>query len=130
MKINWLSETLFTYKEAMELLEHSHKKRLEMEDKNKWDAYVNNFTFQTFLIDTYGYMLDEVKKEIDINDINRKNYYPKVKEFLDWEIFLDRSDKLMKDILKDEFLNPEGKDNIWEIVEDWWKMLFKLLYDY
>ena len=127
MKINWLSETLFTYKEAMELLEHSHKKRLEMEDKNKWDAYVNNFTFQTFLIDTYGYMLDEVKKEIDID---KKSYYPKVKEFLDWEIFLDRSDKLMKDILKDEFLNPEGKDNIWEIVEDWWKMLFKLLYDY
>lgn len=130
MKINWLSETLLTYKEAMELLKHSHKKRLEMEDKNKWDAYVNNFTFQTFLIDTYGYMLDEVKKEIGINDINRKNYYPKIKEFLDWEIFLDRSDKLMKDILKDEFLNPEGKDNIWEIVEDWWKMLFKLLYDY
>ena len=130
MKINWLGETLFTYKEAMELLKHSHKKRLEMEDKNKWDAYVNNFTFQTFLNDTYGYMLDEVKKEIDINDINRKSYYPKVKEFLDWEIFLDRSDKLMKDILKDEFLNPEGKDNIWEIVEDWWGMLFKLLYDY
>lgn len=127
MKINWLSETLFTYKEAMELLKHSHKKRLEMEDKNKWDAYVNNFTFQTFLYDTYGYMFDEVKKEIDIS---KKNYYPKVKEFLDWEIFLDRSDKLMKDILKDEFLNPEGKDNIWEIVEDWWKMLFKLLYDY
>lgn len=127
MKINWLSETLFTYKEAMKLLEHSHKKRLEMEDKNKWDAYVNNFTFQTFLYDTYGYMFDEVKKEIDIN---KKNYYPKVKEFLDWEIFLDRSDKLMKDILKDEFLNPEGKDNIWEIVEDWWEMLFKLLYDY
>lgn len=127
MKINWLSETLFTYKEAMELLEYSHKKRLEMEDKNKWDAYVNNFTFQTFLYDTYGYMFDEVKKEIDIS---KKNYYPKVKEFLDWEIFLDRSDKLMKDILKDEFLNPEGKDNIWEIVEDWWKMLFKLLYDY
>lgn len=98
MKINWLSETLFTYKEAMELLEHSHKKRLEMEDKNKWDAYVNNFTFQTFLIDTYGYMLDEVKKEIDIS---KKNYYPKVKEFLDWEIFLDRSDKLMEGILKD-----------------------------
>lgn len=130
MKINWLSETLFTYKEAMELLKHSHKKRLEMEDKNKWDAYVNNFMFQTFLYDTYGYMFDEVKKEIDINDINRKSYYPKVKEFLDWEIFLDRSDKLMKDILKDEFLNPEGKDNIWEIVEDWWGMLFKLLYDY
>lgn len=130
MKINWLGETLFTYKEAMELLKYSHKKRLEMEDKNKWDAYVNNFTFQTFLNDTYGYMLDEVKKEIDINDINRKSYYPKVKEFLDWEIFLDRSDKLMKDILKDEFLNPEGKDNIWEIVEDWWGMLFKLLYDY
>lgn len=127
MKINWLSETLFTYKEAMELLKHSHKKRLEMEDKNKWDAYVNNFTFQTFLYDTYGYMFDEVKKEIDIS---KKNYYPKVKEFLDWEIFLDRSDKLMKDILKDEFLNPEGKDNIWEIVEDWWKMLFKILYDY
>lgn len=127
MKINWLSETLFTYKEAMELLKHSHKKRLEMEDKNKWDTYVNNFTFQTFLYDTYGYMFDEVKKEIDIN---KKNYYPKVKEFLDWEIFLDRSDKLMKDILKDEFLNPKGKDNIWEIVEDWWKMLFKLLYDY
>lgn len=127
MKINWLSETLFTYKEVMELLEHSHKKRLEMEDKNKWDAYVNNFTFQTFLYDTYGYMFDEVKKEIDIS---KKNYYPKVKEFLDWEIFLDRSNKLMKDILKDEFLNPEGKDNIWEIVEDWWKMLFKLLYDY
>lgn len=127
MKINWLSETLFTYKEAMELLKHSHKKRLEMEDKNKWDAYVNNFTFQTFLYDTYGYMFDEVKKEIDIS---KKNYYPKVKEFLDWEIFLDRSNKLMKDILKDEFLNPEGKDNIWEIVEDWWKTLFKLLYDY
>jgi len=123
MKINWLSETLLTYEEAMELLEHSHKKRLEMEDKNKWDAYVNDFTFYTFLNDTYGYMLDEVKKEIDIN---KKSYYPKVKELLDWEIFLNKSDKLMEDILRDK---PEGKDNIWEIVEDWWKMLFKLLYD-
>lgn len=123
MKINWLSETLLTYEEAIELLKHSHKKRLEMEDKNKWDAYVNDFTFYTFLNDTYGYMLDEVKKEIDIN---KKSYYPKVKELLDWEIFLNKSDKLMEDILRDK---SEGKDNIWEIVEDWWKMLFKLLYD-
>ena len=54
MKINWLDESPLTYDEAMELLNHSHEKRLEMEDKNKWDACVNDFTLWTFLNDTYG----------------------------------------------------------------------------
>lgn len=124
MKINWLNETPLTYEEAIELLNHSHKKRLEMEDENKWDAYVNDFTFWTFLNDTYGYMLDEVKKEI--GDIYYRYFsYPKIKEVIDWEIILDRSDKLAKDVLK-----QEEKENIWEIVEDWWKTLFKTLYFY
>ena len=65
MKINWLDESLLTYEEAVELLNHSHEKRLEMEDENKWDAYVNDFTFWIFLNDTYSYMLDEVKEEVD-----------------------------------------------------------------
>jgi hypothetical protein len=123
MKINWLDESSLTYEEAIELLNHSHEKRLEMEDENKWDAYVNDFTFWTFLNDTYGYMLDEIKEEVD--DFYLKYFYPKIREIIDWEIILDRSDKLAKDVLK-----QEEKENIWEIVEDWWKTLFKTLYFY
>lgn len=123
MKINWLDETPLTYDEAMELLSHSHKKRLEMEEKNKWDAFVNDFTFWTFLHDTYCYMLDEVKEGID--DFYLKYFYPKIREIIDWEIILNRSDKLAKDVLK-----QEEKENIWEIVEDRWTQIFKLLYLY
>jgi hypothetical protein len=125
MKINWLDESPLTYEEAMELLSHSHEKRLEMEDKNKWDAYVNDFTFWTFLNDTYGYMLDEVKEEVE--DIYYRYFsYPKIKEVIDWEVFLNRQGStLAKDVLK-----QEGKENIWEIVEDWWEVIFKILYFY
>lgn len=125
MKINWLDESLLTYKEAVELLSHSHEKRLEMEDKNKWDAYVNDFTFWTFLHDTYCYMLDEVKEEV--GDIYYRYFsYLKIKEVIDWEIFLDRQGStLAKDVLK-----QEKKENIWEIVEDWWEVIFKILYFY
>lgn len=121
MKINWLDESPLTYEEAMELLSHSHEKRLEMEDKNKWDAYVNDITFWGFLRDTYGYMLYDVKKEVDI-DLNY--FYPKIKELNDWSVFLNNQDyRLAKDVLK-----QEKKENIWEIVEDWWKVIFKILY--
>ena len=123
MKINWLDESSLTYEEAMELLSHSHEKRLEMEEKNKWDAYVNDFTFWTFLNDTYGYMLDEVKEEVD--DFYLKYFYPKIGEIIDWEVILNRTDKVAKDVLK-----QEGKENIWEIVEDWWEVIFKMLYFY
>lgn len=125
MRINWLDESLLTYEEAMELLSHSHEKRLEMEDKNKWDAYVNDFTFWTFLHDTYCYMLDEVKEEV--GDIYYRYFsYLKIKEVIDWEIFLDRQgNTFAKDVLK-----QEGKENIWEIVEDWWEVIFKILYFY
>lgn len=121
MKINWLDESALTYEEAIELLSHSHEKRLEMEDKNKWDAHVNNFTFWTFLHDTYGYMLDEVEKEIDIN---LNFFYPKIREINEWSIFVNNhDDRLAKDVLK-----QEEKENIWEIVEDWWEVIFKILY--
>ena len=125
MKINWLNESPLTYEEAMELLSHSHEKRLEMEDKNKWDAYVNDFTFWMFVNDTYCYMLDEVKKEV--GDIYYRYFsYLKIKEVIDWEVFLNRQGStLAKDVLK-----QEEKENIWEIVEDWWEVIFKILYFY
>ena len=71
--------------------------------------------------DTYGYMLDEIKEEVD--DFYLKYSYPKVREIIDWEIILNRSDELAKDILK-----QEEKENIWEIIEDWWITLFIALY--
>ncbi len=122
MKINWLDESPLTYEEAKELLSHSHEKRLEMEEKNKWDAYVNDFTFWIFLHDTYCYMRDEIKKEIDID---LYYFYPKVKDFIDLESILcfqdiDRSAK--------NILIETHKENIWEIVEEWWTHLFKILY--
>ena len=122
MKINWLDESPLTYEEAKELLSHSHEKRLEMEEKNKWDAYVNDFTFWIFLHDTYCYMRDEIKKEIDID---LYYFYPKVKDFIDLESILcfqdiDRSAK--------NILIETHKENIWEIVEEWWTRLFKILY--
>lgn len=125
MKINWLNESPLTYEEAMELLSHSHEKRLEMEDKNKWDAYVNDFTFWMFVNDTYCYMLDEVKKEV--GDIYYRYFsYLKIKEVIDWEVFLNRQGStLAKDVLK-----QEEKENIWEIVENWWEVIFKILYFY
>ena len=87
MKINWLDESSLTYEEAVELLNHSHEKRLEMEDENKWDAYVNYFTFWTFLNDTYGYMLDEVKEEVD--DFYLKYFFKK--DLLKNKNFLNKS---------------------------------------
>ena len=44
-------------------------------------------------------------------------------KIIDWEIILNRSDELAKDILK-----QEEKENIWEIIEDWWITLFIALY--
>jgi len=123
MRINWLDESPLTYEEAMELLSHSHEKRLEMEEKNKWDAYVNDFTFWTFLHDTYGYMLDEVEKEVDIN---LNFFYPKIREINEWSIFVNTHD----DRLAKTVLIQEEKENIWEIVEDWWEVIFKILYFY
>lgn len=122
MKINWLDESPLTNEEAMELLSHSHEKRLEMEEKNKWDAYVNNFTFWTFLYDTYCYMRDEIKKEIDID---LYYFYPKVKDFIDLEsiLYFQDIDRSAKNILIETH-----KENIWEIVEEWWVHLFKILY--
>jgi hypothetical protein len=121
MKINWLDESPLTYEEAMELLSHSHEKRLEMEDKNKWDAYVNDFTFWTFLHDTYNYMRNEIKKEIDID---LYYFYPKIKDFIDLETILLDSEKFR---LTKEVLQLEKKENVWEIVEDWWELTFKIL---
>jgi len=69
-------------------------------------------------------MIDEVKKEIN-NFYSKYYYYPKIKDLIDWERLLNRSDQLAKDILK-----QEGKENIWEIVENWWTQIFKLLYLY
>lgn len=121
MKINWLDESSLTYEEAMELLSHSHEKRLEMEEKNKWDAYVNDFTFLTFVYDTYYYMLEEVKKEVNIDEFY---YYPKIRDLNDWGTILENFDKrFAKDILK-----QEGKENVWEIVEYYWTVVFKILY--
>lgn len=122
MKINWLDESPLSYEEAMELLSHSHEKRLEMEDKNKWDAYVNDYTFWTFLHDTYCYMRDEIKNEIDID---LYYFYPKVKDFIDLEsiLYFQDIDRSAKNILIETH-----KKNIWEIVEDWWTHLFKILY--
>ena len=122
MKINWLNETPLTYEEAMELLSHSHEKRLEMEDKNKWDAYVNDFTFWTFLHDTYCYMREEIEAEYNLKEFH---YFPmKLRDFIDLETILLDSEKyrLTKDVLR-----LEQKQNVWEIVEDWWELTFKIL---
>ena len=122
MKINWLNETPLTYEEAMELLSHSHEKRLEMEDKNKWDAYVNDFTFWTFLHDTYCYMGEEIEAEYNLKEFH---YFPmKLRDFIDLETILLDSEKyrLTKDVLR-----LEQKQNVWEIVEDWWELTFKIL---
>lgn len=122
MKINWLDETPLTYEEAIELLSHSHEKRLEMEDKNKWDAYVNDFTFWTFLNDTYCYMREEIEAEYNLKEFH---YFPmKLRDFIDLQtIFLD-SEKFR---LTKEVLQLEQKQNVWEIVEDWWELTFKML---
>ena len=122
MRINWLNETPLTYEEAMELLSHSHEKRLEMEDKNKWDTYVNDFTFWTFLHDTYCYMRKEIEAEYNINEFH---YFPmKLRDFMDLETILLDSEKIR---LTKEVLQLEKKENVWEIVEDWWELIFKML---
>ena len=122
MKINWLDESPLTYEEAMELLSHSHEKRLEMEDKNKWDAYVNDFTFWTFLHDTYCYMREEIETEYNLRHFH---YFPmKLRDFISLETILLDSEKFR---LTKEVLQLEKKENIWEIVEDWWDLTFKIL---
>lgn len=122
MKINWLDESPLTYEEARELLSHSYEKRLEMEDKNKWDAYVNDFTFWTFLYDSYGYMREEIEAEYNINEFH---YFPmKLRDFMDLETILLDSEKFR---LTKEVLQLEKKENVWEIVEDWWNLTFKIL---
>ena len=122
MKINWLDESSLTYEEAMELLSHSHKKRLEMEDKNKWDAYVNDFTFWTFLHDTYNYMREEIETEYNLKEFH---YFPmKLRDFISLETILLDSEKFR---LTKEVLQLEKKENVWEIVEDWWNLTFKIL---
>ena len=122
MKINWLDESPLTYEEAMELLSHSHEKRLEMEDKNKWDTYVNDFTFWTFLHDTYCYMREEIETKYNLKEFH---YFPmKLRDFISLETILLDSEKFR---LTKEVLQLEKKENVWEIVEDWWNLTFKIL---
>lgn len=122
MRINWLDESSLTYEEAMELLNRSHNKRLEMEEKNKWDAYVNDFTFWTFLNDTYGYMQEEIEKEQNLDYFFLCYYFPmKLREFMFLETFLSNEKfKTAKQVLQ-----LKQKYNIWEIVEEWWKSIFE-----
>ena len=51
----------------------------------------------------------------------------KLRDFIDLESILLDSEKFR---LTKEILQLEKKENIWEIVEEWWTTLFKTLYFY
>ena len=80
------------------------------------------FNFNFFKI---GIKIDpksnEIKKEIDID---LYYFYPKIKDFIDLETILLDSEKFR---LTKEVLQLEKKENVWEIVEDWWNLTFKIL---
>ena len=48
----------------------------------------------------------------------------KLRDFIDLESILLDSEKFR---LTKEILQLEKKENVWEIVEDWWNLTFKIL---
>ena len=94
----------------------------ESHDFSRAECQVNDFTFWTFLHDTYCYMREEIETEYNLRHFH---YFPmKLRDFISLETILLDSEKFR---LTKEVLQLEKKENIWEIVEDWWDLTFKIL---
>ena len=119
--MDWFNSTL-TYGEAIELLSRSHEERVEMESKNLWDAYVNDFFFGIFVRDAFYAMESDMRNDIK-GEIGYQ-YLPKVSDFLTLIDFANEDEELNKpirEVLKMQF--PEKP--IWLNVEAWWENLFR-----
>ena len=119
--MDWFNSTL-TYSEAIELLSRSHEERVEMESKNLWDAYVNDFSFGIFVRDAFYAMESDMRNDIK-GEIGYQ-YLPKVSDFLTLIDFANEDEELnkpMREVLMMQF--PEKP--IWLNVEAWWENLFR-----
>lgn len=123
--MRWFDVSPLKYAEAINLLNRSHKERLEMESKNLWDAYVNGFSFGVFVRDAFYAMESDMRS--DISDIKGKvgyQYLPKVADFLALIDFTNEDEELkkpMRDVLEEQI----PKNPIWKNVEMWWENLFE-----
>ena len=65
--MDWLNTDKISYSDMIELLNRTHNKRVELESKNNWDAFVNEIPFEDFIFQIYWAMyeliLDDLKEQ-------------------------------------------------------------------
>ena len=86
--MNWIDGANLTYREASELMRQTREKRRALEDYNRGDAYVNDYTFYNFALQAYFLMLECVKEDLKAQNLIYKHDYitlPKIKDFLTLE---------------------------------------------
>jgi len=116
---DWLKMEDITAKECNELLDRIHNKLVDMEAKNDWDAVVNEVGFQSFLYQSFYFMLDEIEKDLG-DDIEKYQWYPKINQFWHYADYIDDVHCTVKEAAQDF----EGKTKIFEFIEEWWRFWF------
>lgn len=117
-KNDWLKMEYLTSEEANELLARVHDQMVEMENKNDWDASVNEEGFQVFLYQSFFAMLEEIEKDVG-EDLGKYQYFPKINDFWHYAEYIAEVHCSVDDA-RDDF----HKTYIYELVEEWWHLWF------
>lgn len=123
--MNWIDGANLTYREASELMRQTREKRRALEDYNRGDAYVNDYTFYNFALQTYFLMLECVQEDLKAQNFIYKHDYitlPKIKDFLTLEHIVkeETADRLPIR----QFLEKYRCQCIYEAVEKFFDKLF------
>lgn len=115
-KSHWLNNEDLTSEELRDLLMRIHERLVDMEEKNCWDASINEMGFQCFLNQSLDYMLDEIEKDIGY-DIEKYQWYPKINQLWHYADYIADVHCTVDEASQDF----KGKTKIYEMVEEWWK---------
>ena len=115
-KSDWLKLEDLTEREINYLLIRIHERLVDMEEKNHWDAVINEVGFRYFLDQSLEYMLDEIENDIE-DDIEKYQWYPKINQLWHYADYIADVHCTISEAAQDF----EGKTKIYEMVEEWWK---------
>lgn len=123
---HWLEWTDLTKEDIEWLISAVHPYLVSMEEKNNWDATMNEEKFQSFLFQAFFQMIEVLEKILDperVEDIDFYAYYPKIDLFLDCENDIEHVQctsvyKVMKSY---------NTTTIYETIEKWWHIISEYL---
>ena len=126
--MDWLNTDKISYSDMIELLNRTHNKRVELESKNNWDAFVNEIPFEDFIFQIYWAMYELILDDLKEQGVNYYDYdlIPTVAEFLTLKDFITEDKKNMRLSIRD-FLKKYDCVLISEAVEKFFNNLFKEL---